>query len=534
MHGPSGSTEPSAGVVLLVPEVLGKTPDPERLHATLKGSPRAARVLLYLTGNAGAEFVTILGELKLDFQILLADDAADLETQALCVRAPPDMLRKDQIEFALALSDCLLVASKSDQHPIAANASKQLGMSLVVPGDRLPALKADSFTHRLDPESPGRRIFHRLNGRLEQFMLELLAFDSSDRDDIGQLKSGKRLRKCVTSGWGPGAYFAPSKWRDLAPDRDAIEPSAPIVAAFEAMDRSALHGSYIHRDIAWFTHIGAAFAVFAAVAGFVFRGSAILWGVLEIVTLALIAGWVFWTRRTSLQERWTACRLAAEQLRIARMSLPLLVLPPALATQDEPAAGHGKGDDKLDFVALARVKRAVRDQGLPRLGDDWSPEHAARWLDLIVFDQLTYHRNNNRKLESAEKRLRHVTQVIFGGAVIAVLAHLVINALERFAHVHFQDEWLLLFTAAGPALAAAFHGAGTRLGIVHRAALSEEVEAGLTTIDTSIKSFLKAPSNTREAWSQVRDLADAAANRMGNENTSWHVLVRRYRDDLPA
>src|SRR5262249_44433292 len=159
------------------------------------------------------------------------------------------------------------------------------------------------------------------------------------------------LRRCVTRGWPPGAYFVPGS----SPDRAAVCPSSPIVAAFEAMDRRALHGSYIHRDIAWLTHIGAAFAVFAAVAGSVYPSYLVLWVILEFLPLRAIAGGVFWPRRSGLQERWTACRLAAEQLRIARMSLPLLVLPPALATQDKPSAGHGDGDDKLDFAALAQV-----------------------------------------------------------------------------------------------------------------------------------------------------------------------------------
>jgi hypothetical protein len=35
------------------------------------------------------------------------------------------------------------------------------------------------------------------------------------------------------------------------------------------------------------------------------------------------------------------------------------------------------------------------------------------------------------------------------------------------------------------------------------------------------------------AWSHVRHLAFEAAEAMGRENTSWHGLVRRYRDDLP-
>jgi hypothetical protein len=524
MREPSGSTEGSAGVVLLVPEALGEPLDLVRLRATLAGRPRAARVLLCLTGNAGHELASALAELALDLQILLAADAAQPAIKGACLRAPPGMSPDDQTEFALALCDVVLIAPGSD-HPVARLAAK-LGKPVVAPGDRLPMLALEAFTHGLDPQSSSRR---RINGRVEQWMVESLAFAWSGWTRAGCAESWKRLRRCLGPGWGPAPYFAPDAWRDLSPDRAAVDASAPIAATFDAMDRSALHGSYIHRDITWLTHFGAAFAVFAAVAGFVYRGYGVLWGILEIATLVAVAVAVYRARRSDLQERWTACRFAAEQLRIARMSLPLLVLPPALATADAPQPGHGDSAGQIEFRALVEVKRVVRDQGLPQLDSGFSPKQAAAWLHLIVSDQLEYHRRNHRKLEHAEERLRRLTQIIFAIAVIAVVAHLI--ELSPISHRH--DEWLLLITAAGPALAAALHGAGTRLGIVHRAALSEEMERELRSINVSLERFLKEPSDTPESWQAVRGLAYEAANAMGRENTSWHGLVRRYRDELP-
>src|SRR5262249_57979128 len=71
------------------------------------------------------------------------------------------------------------------------------------------------------------------------------------------------LGKCIAWDRVPKAYFPPGE----SPDRGARGSSAKIVAAFEAMDRTALHGSHIHRDIIWFTYIAAAIAVLAAVGG---------------------------------------------------------------------------------------------------------------------------------------------------------------------------------------------------------------------------------------------------------------------------
>jgi len=106
--------------------------------------------------------------------------------------------------------------------------------------------------------------------------------------------------------------------------------------------------------------------------------------------------------------------------------------------------------------------------------------------------------------------------------MVAVVVHLF--------PVHYSA--LLLATAAGPALAAALHGTGTRLGIVHRAALSSDVAKELAKIDEDVTTAEQMPAG-ESAWSQLRHLAFAAAEAMGRENTSWHGLVRRYRDDLP-
>ena len=55
-------------------------------------------------------------------------------------------------------------------------------------------------------------------------------------------------------------------------------------------------------------------------------GGFVFWGLSELVTLLFVLGLIFASRYFALRDRWTACRLGAEQLRIARMALPLLVV----------------------------------------------------------------------------------------------------------------------------------------------------------------------------------------------------------------
>ena len=72
------------------------------------------------------------------------------------------------------------------------------------------------------------------------------------------------------------------------------------------------------------------------------------------------------------------------------------------------------------------------------------------------------------------------------------------------------------------------------MGIVHRAALSLEMERELKHIGASLKKLVEnLPPVEQDAWHEVRRLAFEAANAMGRESTSWHGLVRRYRDELP-
>ncbi len=509
-------------MVLLLPELLDRDIDQAKLRATLVGAAMPIRVLLCFTDDKGGPLLEAVAALGLDVQLLLGPTVAAPETAAFTARALPGTSTSDLTELALAFSDIVLVASQPEPTALTRTIAS-LGKTTVVPGAPLRPINPPDFLHRLDPDAAGwrRACGRKCCGRIEQAVLELLAFNWLGRAKDGIAESKKRLGKCFSRGWKPNAYFAPDEWKQLAPDRTALDASSKIVRWFEILDRSAVYGSYIHRDLVWLEHFGASFAVLAAVAGSLTEHIRI-WGAIEFVTLFLVAVMVLSVRHTWLQDRWTACRFGAEQLRIARMSLPLLVLPPALATKDTPPASEKDNKEtEFEFEALTLIKRIVREHGLPRLDPNLAPQQAAKWLDLIVNDQITYHHRNERKLEYAEARLRFATQTIFIIAMLAVVTHFFIVA-----------HWLLLFTAAGPAFAAALQGTITRLGIVHRAALSVDAAKDLGEVQTELLALMKASPPVAEAWSEVRRLAYNAARAMGRENTSWHGLVRRYRDDL--
>jgi hypothetical protein len=523
------SAENEKLVVLIVPEALGGLADAGLLRATLLGSLAPIRVLLCLAEAADHALAAAVAGLGVEMQILLGPEVEAPATSAFTLRAPPGTTASDLKEFALALSDVVLVAAVSVDGKFI-RLAQDLSKPLIVAGAPLPAIAPlVSVTRGLDPDEPDRHgWWPSITGRLEQSIMESLAYNWLG-GEAGAAESRKRLRSCLGFKWWPHPYFAPGGWRALAPD-PTINDTSKIGVCFDALDRSALYGSYIHRDYAWLEHLGAAFAVIVAVAGHLVYSQLAesVWvraghSILELGSLLLVLFLVSRALRTRLQDRWTACRFGAEQLRIARLSLPLLVLPPALATADKPPSSGGGAETDFGFAALAQVKRAVRDQGLPRPVSGFSPAQAAAWVHLIVSGQLAYHQRNYQKLEHAEHRLRSLTKWIFYSAIGAVIANFFV-----------YEEWLLLLTAAAPALAAALFGTGTRLGIVHRAALSREMERQLAEIDSGLIALDWPATDEAAAWLEVRHLTVDAARAMGQENTSWHGLVRRYRDDLPG
>jgi hypothetical protein len=440
---------------------------------------------------------------------------------------PPGSTEAQTNDLTLALADRLFAPEPSSGSPLAKplqdflKLAADLHKPFIVPGE--PSLlrkeRLRGVSHGLDPEQwfwlPP---FRCLPGRLEQFLLELFAFNWKGWCHGGFAESKRKMRRCLSlKGWKNESYFAPGTWKELVPDHAARDFGQPIVDGFDRLDRSALFGSRIHRDFAWVAYLAAAFAVLFAVLGSI-EALRILpdraWSGAELVALLMILIITGISRLSSLRDRWTACRFGAEQLRIARMCLPLMVVPAALCTDDSvPRPTESQR-------ALAKVKRVVRDQGLPDLRTP-SPLEAANWLDLIVSDQTNYHLDNHEKLESAEKRMVWLTVILFGFALAVVGSH--------FWYDDGEGKYSLIWTAAMPAFAASMHGVTNRLGFVHRIELSLDAEAELKLIRDDLKPL---SAGGAPDWAPVRDLARRAADAMARETTSWHSQVRRQKDDL--
>jgi hypothetical protein len=385
-------------VVLLAPELFTTPPNPAALQGSLTGTDTPVRLLIRLATPTDMALAESLANAGVAVQVLVPAGLAAPSTTLPVARMPPGSSEAETNELALALSDILLAPETPPEVKLV-RLARALNKPLVVPGEPPPPLPAPphSITHHLDPEQPGLHSVPRRHwGRLEQFLLELAAFNWQGTRRNGIARSLHRLRaNLFARSRTYTSYFAPDGWAYFAPDRAARDPKSPIVAGFDRLDRSALYGAYIHRDLAWAAYLAAAYAVLFTVVGHIGLIHVLpdwLWPIAELVALIIVLAATIFARRSRLQERWTACRFAAEQVRIARMCLPLLVTPRALSSEDRlPRRSAAQ-------QALDEVKRIVRDQGLPDLSPAMTAVDAARWVRLLVADQATYHRHNHRKL----------------------------------------------------------------------------------------------------------------------------------------
>lgn len=510
-------------VLLLAPELLGPEPDLIGLRWTLAQSGGSLRVLARVIDGRGIAALQLTASMPgIRLEILAAAGLAlpDMARASKVVHMPPGVGAAETDDLALALSDVVLVAGSERDLPLAKKASG-LGKPLLAPGHRVPQAEGP-FPGLLDDlDADTHPVRRRVCGRSEQFALQMLAIKWTGR--WTQWKDSlTRIGRCFATGWEPVSFLGPEGWEKYVPDRDAATPDAPIVARFALFDRCAVYGAYVHRDCIWAINALAVVAVFAAVIG-------AIWGpphghastLVELVALLAIGGLVLTMPRFDLHPRWTASRMAAEQSRVARLCVPLLVAPEALLTKDGPVPSGWRSN--YTWLALDGVKRSVRRQGLPRIAGMLTPRRAAEWLQLIVVDQIGYHHRNAATLTRAEHCLEIIVATMFLATFGVVLAHF-----------KFDAHWMLLVTAGGPALAAASHGAKTQLGFVHRIALSEETVLSLDVIAKELEALLgKEQADTAEYWSKLRGLAVSAAQVMGQENLSWHHLLQRERASLP-
>lgn len=528
-------------VVLIIPDELDAGALTELLAYLVQPAAAANRYLLRVVDDDTGARVAACWQSGCAVAVLTNVDIAPLKASgARLLRMPPGSTVEETDDLALAMSDACLKNGK--RTPLLAR-SRQLGKPtvmrkcLLTPIQPASSEELDFGRHSLD-ERGLLAVFARQVGRVERLVTEVLAFwgallqavaDSARKRPArypSLCKTADGMRKALWPGWSEYHDFITGELASLCPDRAATLPSAATIVQFARLDATARAGARWHRDIIWIAYILSALAVCAALAGWVRLGG-FPWGYVELTALIVILMLIVRAHQTRLQKRWMALRVAAEQLRGAMLCVPLFIAPRVLVTPDRSKEAKPLDIERrrITMAAITVVKRATRDQGLAALDLDYDAVKAAKWVSCFIEAQAQYHRDNHHTLEGVEHAVKAVNIGIFIAVVIAVALHV--------AHWAENSFIILLVTAAGPAIAAALHGASSRLNIVDRKELSEQSAKKLEALKADLDELLANTPPEAAAWPAVRQIARSAGLWMSTETDDWFKTMLLEEIALP-
>jgi hypothetical protein len=141
----------------------------------------------------------------------------------------------------------------------------------------------------------------------------------------------------------------------------------------------------------------------------------------------------------------------------------------------------------------------------------------------VVRDQVAYHHRVHHEQHKVDHILHQLSLILFTLTVAAIGGHFLLHA-----------DWLLIFTAFFPALAAGIHGLTTTLEISRLADQSKTTAEHLHELSEAIKNVLNADQSPWKNWLQLRYLTLRSAEIMSDENSQWQKLVTHQKPKLPA
>ncbi|MEF9978055.1 MAG: hypothetical protein RR834_06090 [Thermomonas sp.] len=305
-----------------------------------------------------------------------------------------------------------------------------------------------------------------------------------------------------------------------------------ILPAFARADGVSARLSDIYRSgmVANFLLSAAAVIVGVAWLPLGIDGGKWLFALAEFGLLAaiLVITWLGGRRR--LHGRWFETRRAAEYLRHA----PILLLVGVARTPGQwPRA---TGTEWPEYAA----RHALREPGLPAMAVTRPFLRAAlqRLLAPHVAAQRAYHHAKSRRLETVDRRLDHLAELLFKVAVASVATWLLMKAgaaLQLLPHdwPHATSKLFAFLGIALPTLGASI--AGIRyFGDFERFAAISDVTAGkLEQVEARIGQLLAGPDSAID-YEGVSRLAHGIDGIVVDEIESWQAVFSGKPIALPA
>lgn len=312
-----------------------------------------------------------------------------------------------------------------------------------------------------------------------------------------------------------------------------IEEPDGLKKRFEWSDKQANAAAGFHRDITWLLYFFSTLAVFSAVAGAIHFGHPPewFWPVTELVAILGILVIYGWSSKLDLHGRWLFHRFIAEQIRYTRLGFPLLTFQfPLLAPLRNTVIGkHNHIEARLMSAETWIFKRSIVSAGIPRLrgSQTYQPDSLnlanKNYVIQTIKDQIVYHEKTHHAAHQLEHRLHFFSKLAFILTGLAVAGHFVIHA-----------EWLIIFTAALPALAASIHGIITMNEMGRVSQLSSHTTYQLDQLLKSIERLEKHHCCDAKYFIHLRNLTHESASVMSNVNRQWQDLIQHQQTSLPA
>ena len=320
-------------------------------------------------------------------------------------------------------------------------------------------------------------------------------------------------------------------------ESEGIVASTPVLdEQFDRADIAASISAGKHRSAAWISSLASTTAVFAAVAGAINLWSSqhgAFWALLELGLVALVVSVLWRAKNMQWHHTWIGNRFVAEQLRYTRMGLPLLAVTKSLS---EPSLCVLPGSNSQASLAvlsedLRLVQQTIVRMGLPSTSkggvyiasDSEMLPKLRDYVLAVVRDQVAYHHRIHDEQHKVHHILHQLSLVLFTLTVAAIAGHFLLHA-----------DWLLIFTAFFPALAAGIHGLTTALEISRLADQSKTTAEHLHELSEAIQNVLNVGQSPWKNWLQLRYLTLRSAEIMSDENSQWQKLVTHQKPKLPA
>jgi hypothetical protein len=295
------------------------------------------------------------------------------------------------------------------------------------------------------------------------------------------------------------------------------------------------------RDTIWVQYLLAAFAVFSAVAGSFQLGVAEtshFWGYAELVAIAAVMVLFLRGRAMRWHRLWLSFRYMAELIRYARMCNSFLAVPTTLQTRlfrpmtaDPVTPGNTSATLMLSSPEEWLVRRvllsAIPPQPALNAASHYEPqthiEQLAEYARRVISDQRKFHLQKHKQYKHAAHALHQFGTLCFSATALAVVMHFVLHR-----------PWMLLLTAALPALASSLHGITNQTELARLASVSRITSHELDMLHQAINRILTSTGDEAIAWLRLRRLVSEAAHVMSGSAEQWQSLIEHRETALPA